>query len=101
MIMFPLKSANTSVFTNPSDATGVTISNFRNFQKWSHRGRLQPWVLHAPGAMMTAINMNSLKSYYIIIVVVYCIKSTITHTLIYKNACRAQSLGLGRAVLLF
>ena len=58
MISFPPKSAKTIVFITPNDAPGTQILNFR---KWSHPGRLRPWVLHAPGAMMTVVNTNSLK----------------------------------------
>ena len=38
--------------------------NLRNLRKWSHPGRLRPWLLPAPGAMMMVAKTNSLKWFW-------------------------------------
>ena len=60
MIIFRPESVKTMVFINPNDAPGI-LSIIGQFPELSHAGRLRPWVLHAPGAMMTVVNTNSLK----------------------------------------
>ena len=66
----PPKSAETFIFISSNDALGthgiigmeITHGTHGiNFRNWSHPVRLRPWVLHAPGVMMTVVNTNSLK----------------------------------------
>ena len=102
MIIFRPKSVKTILFINPSDALGV-LSRISQFPELSNPGRLRPWVLHAPGAMMTVVNTNSLNlchiilyyvtSYYIILCIL-CVSSRTPkdrpgplYHVYYENAC--------------
>ena len=55
MIMFRPTSAEAIDFANPNDTPG-TLSLSEHFRNWSHTALVRPWVLHAPGAMMTVVN---------------------------------------------
>ena len=61
MITFQPASAKTIIFITPNDAPGTQtpqIPNDAHFPKWGRPGLLRPWVLHAPGAIMTVVELT-------------------------------------------